>query len=1076
MLKFPNILLSLAFSFFLVGGASADEEVTTITETNYITPEWFQNAIQTALAAQASDIDSGIPIVFVNGDIDASPSANSAETIVTSTDLQYTVVTNSGTYTTSAPYHFTTTRNNNNEQDSEQSTEYVFDTETNNRNVFVQITRSAQTTTETVFEATETPTTTVQSLPSVETITTTFSNPLVTGSVVSKTNTRTINTDNFESAESITIANKAVEEESSSFADLTVSESPDDISFVTPALDSSSSAETVSTIDLRISSTSEVDLQQSTSGANFVAKKYSNASASDVLSSESSATENAETSLFESEASASLYEPSEVASTTKGLLSSSLVSSSTASSSSASSASSSVAAASATSVAKVPSGSGNLFEPISTEKPLSVFKREELPLSIPKGVDNDDVPYQTNKFFTNFILDNKTDMVWSYPYGMFWKTTDYYGLGVQHTNASNRVFGPTNENNSGKSYFMNPSMNAELLISSTSMSKNKNFMKVSDMKTMSTKVTLSASESSSDNIEIPIVQGMGFVSAIYNGDMTPMLNTLIGVKSLSKESSDAMPENSLKYRATLFNGIEYLIYVTLPDADEASDFKLSAEDSFHIEGSHSVDGLVIQLAVAPSDSSDDGYYDEAAGMYPVSATIEGSSSGTSATYSFDYKTEGKSSSGKTMVFALPHHVESLTGDTADSKTPIKLESTTKGEMVGLLSNKIELSETLNTNVQFLPWAPVMKDNLQYSKDQLKLLAKTAQDELNVDIKLTVAGMDSNYFSGKVIDKYAQILLVIHDILGDDDYAEGVLEDLKDAFKDFIDNKQYYPLMYDTKFKGVTSTASQDGDTGADFGSAYYNDHHFHYGYFIHAAAVVGYVDSELGGSWAEDNKDWVNNLIRDVANPSEDDSYFPVSRMFDWFAGHSWAGGLFASGDGRNEESSSEDYHFSYGMKLWGKVVGDSSMEARGDLMLAVMKRAMNKYFYFKDDNDVVPKEMLPNKVTGILFDNKIAFTTYFGDANDYPQYVHGIHMIPMTAAAALIRTEDYVEQEWKQAISSFIDNVDDGWSGILRLNQALFDPESSYEFFSDDDFKSTYLDNGQSRTWSLAFAGGLSA
>ena len=29
-----------------------------------------------------------------------------------------------------------------------------------------------------------------------------------------------------------------------------------------------------------------------------------------------------------------------------------------------------------------------------------------------------------------------------------------------------------------------------------------------------------------------------------------------------------------------------------------------------------------------------------------------------------------------------------------------------------------------------------------------------------------------------------------------------------------------------------------GDPGADFGQYYYNDHHFHYGYFINTAATL----------------------------------------------------------------------------------------------------------------------------------------------------------------------------------------------------------------------------------------------
>ena len=47
-----------------------------------------------------------------------------------------------------------------------------------------------------------------------------------------------------------------------------------------------------------------------------------------------------------------------------------------------------------------------------------------------------------------------------------------------------------------------------------------------------------------------------------------------------------------------------------------------------------------------------------------------------------------------------------------------------------------------------------------------------------------------------------------------------------------------------------------------FGSAGdLNDHHFHYGYFIHAAALVGSFDAE----WAMNQKQMVDLLVADVA-------------------------------------------------------------------------------------------------------------------------------------------------------------------------------------------------------------------
>ncbi|KAF5099705.1 hypothetical protein D0Z03_000966 [Geotrichum reessii] len=259
------------------------------------------------------------------------------------------------------------------------------------------------------------------------------------------------------------------------------------------------------------------------------------------------------------------------------------------------------------------------------------------------------------------------------------------------------------------------------------------------------------------------------------------------------------------------------------------------------------------------------------------------------------------------------------------------------------------------------------------------------------------------------------------------------------------------------------------DPMADFGSSYYNDHHFHYGYLIHAAAVIGKLDGDLNsGTWVRDNKEFVNSLVRDVANPSEADKYFPMWRMFDWYAGHSWAKGLFVSFDGKDEESSSEDVHFAYSMKLWGRVVGDGALEARGDLMLAVMRRSLNTYMLYTNDNQVMPKRLVPNKVSGILFENKVDYTTYFGTN---PEYIQGIHMIPVTSVSSYIRNPSFVEEEWNQKLSALVGGLQDGWRGILMMNRALSNPAESLAFFQAESFDKRWLDGGMSLSWAIAYA-----
>lgn len=59
---------------------------------------------------------------------------------------------------------------------------------------------------------------------------------------------------------------------------------------------------------------------------------------------------------------------------------------------------------------------------------------------------------------------------------------------------------------------------------------------------------------------------------------------------------------------------------------------------------------------------------------------------------------------------------------------------------------------------------------------------------------------------------------------------------------------------------------------------------------------------------AEELKEWTETLIRDVNTPNDDDPYFAQFRSWDWFAGHSWAGGIKVNGalDGRDQESVPE--------------------------------------------------------------------------------------------------------------------------------------------------------------------------
>ena len=45
----------------------------------------------------------------------------------------------------------------------------------------------------------------------------------------------------------------------------------------------------------------------------------------------------------------------------------------------------------------------------------------------------------------------------------------------------------------------------------------------------------------------------------------------------------------------------------------------------------------------------------------------------------------------------------------------------------------------------------------------------------------------------------------------------------------------------------------------------------------------------------------LDDLLRDFANPRENDRYFPFARHMDWFDGHSWASGYTVFAAGKNQ-------------------------------------------------------------------------------------------------------------------------------------------------------------------------------
>jgi len=218
------------------------------------------------------------------------------------------------------------------------------------------------------------------------------------------------------------------------------------------------------------------------------------------------------------------------------------------------------------------------------------------------------------------------------------------------------------------------------------------------------------------------------------------------------------------------------------------------------------------------------------------------------------------------------------------------------------------------------------------------------------------GAGDTYFSGKMLAKLGRIILIAEEltriakqdstlevvqacqnaVLPSEKEIQDATSRLKAGVEIWLNGTAEAKFVYDSMWGGLVNcgcwfngeTQSCDNkldsdcpafvDPGLNFGNGYYNDHHFHYGYHIYAAAVAAKLDND----WGRANFQHVLLYVRDIANPSPQDKYFPVFRQKDWYLGSSWASGIaMLYLNGRNQESSSEAIAAYEGVGLFGSVM-----------------------------------------------------------------------------------------------------------------------------------------------------------
>lgn len=214
-----------------------------------------------------------------------------------------------------------------------------------------------------------------------------------------------------------------------------------------------------------------------------------------------------------------------------------------------------------------------------------------------------------------------------------------------------------------------------------------------------------------------------------------------------------------------------------------------------------------------------------------------------------------------------------------------------------------------------------------------------------------------------------------------------------------------------------------------------SDHHFHYGYFVKAAAEVARHDP----AWAADAQ-WggmVKLLVRDIANTERNAADFPCLRNFDIYAGHSWASGKAAFADGNNNESSSEAMNAWAGIILFGQATGDKALRDLGIYLFTTELEGVNQY-WFDVENRHRPAQYTPSVVT-MVWGAKGVNETWFSNK---PSIMHGINWLPFHGGSLYLGLyPEYCRRNYDALVRENGSDKWTDWGDLVVMYRALDNP-----------------------------------
>ena len=265
--------------------------------------------------------------------------------------------------------------------------------------------------------------------------------------------------------------------------------------------------------------------------------------------------------------------------------------------------------------------------------------------------------------------------------------------------------------------------------------------------------------------------------------------------------------------------------------------------------------------------------------------------------------------------------------------------------------------------------------------------------------------DDTYWGGKDLLRFGQCTVMSAETAAE--LKAGFVKELHTALSNWLTyapGKKSHYFAYYSKWKALVGV-------NPSYGSEAFNDHHFHYGYFTYAAALLAASDPTFLADYGE----MIRLVAKEYANYDRKDARLPFLRTFDIWAGHSWAGGTSSPG-GENQESSSEAVQSWAGLIYLGEALGDSAMRDAGIAGYAMETASVLEY-WFNRGGDVFPP-LWKHPVTGMVWSGGKVYGTYFtGD----PAWIYAIQWLPASPMLSfLARDKQAAARDWNNMVSDY--------------------------------------------------------